>query len=173
MLVFITCIAIFMSKVVEVSIQSIKTVCMVKSERILAACLGFVECMIWGLVISSVISELSSSPFLLLAYGLGYSCGMYLGSRIEGKLALGTSSLQIMVGPDNIEKVEEYLQKHNNGYTVLNGRGAKSEMFVIIVVLPRKSVQETISALNKLCDKKLFITTSEISKHAGGYGVSK
>lgn len=169
----LTCIVVFMAKIVEISIQSIKTVCMVKSEKLLAAVLGFIECMIWGLVISSIITDLSSSGFLLVSYGLGYSCGMYLGSCIEGKLALGTSSIQMIMDDSHIEKVEAYLKEHNNGYFCNEGHGSKENMFHIIVILPRKSVRKTMKEIKELCEGKVFMVTSEVSKFTGGYGAAK
>lgn len=170
---FLTCMAICLAKVLEISIQSVKTVCMVKGEKLLASALGFIECLIWGLVISSVIANLSSNFLMLLSYCIGYSTGLFLGSNIENKLALGTSSIQIMVDKENIETVENYLKDHNNGYTVLNGHGSKEEMFVIIIVLPRKSVKNTMKEINEMCTEKVFIVSSEVSKYTGGYGTAK
>ena len=169
----LTCIVVFMAKIVEICIQSVKTVCMVKSEKLLAAVLGFIECMIWGLVISSIITDLSSSGFLLVSYGLGYSCGMYLGSCIEGKLALGTSSIQMIMDDAHIGTVENYLKEHNNGYFCGEGHGSKEKMYRVIVILPRKSVHKTMKEIRELCGGQIFMTTSEVNKFIGGYGAAK
>ena len=173
MSILLTCLLVFFAKIVEISIQSVKTVCMVKSQKLLAAVLGFIECMIWGLIISSIITDLSTSGFLLVSYGLGYSCGLYLGSCIEGKLALGTSSIQMIMDDTHIEKVEQYLKDHNNGYFCTEGHGSKEHMFQVVVILPRKSVQKTMKEIKELCDGKVFMVTSEVSKFTGGYGASK
>ena len=60
------CLIVCAAKIVEITIQSLKTCMMVKGQRIKAAGLGFVECMIWGLVISTIISTLGDNLFLLL-----------------------------------------------------------------------------------------------------------
>ena len=72
---------------------------------------------------------------LLFAYCLGYASGLYLGSIIESKIALGTSSIQIMVNNEYIDDVGNYLKEKNLGFTILEGHGSKSEMFVVIIVL--------------------------------------
>ena len=169
----LTCLAICCAKIIEISIQSVKTVCMVKGERKLAALLGFLECLVWGFVISSVISSLSSNVFLLLSYCVGYASGLLLGSIIESKLALGTSGVQIMVDDKHIELVEEYLKEHGHGFTILDGRGSKSTMHVVIMVLARKTVKNTMKEIKKLCNGNVFMVTSEISAFAGGYGIRK
>ena len=169
----IACLAVCLAKILEISIQSVKTVFMVKGERKFAAILGFIECLVWGFVISAVISSLSSNIYLLLSYCIGYSLGLFLGSVIESKLALGTSSVQIMVDKERVEKVEKYLKENNHGFTILNGRGSKEEMFVVIMVLPRKTVKEIMTEIRKLCDNNVFMVSSEVSKFVGGYGVRK
>lgn len=169
----LTCLAICMAKILEISIQSVKTVCIVKGEKFVAAALGFLECLIWGLVVSSIITKLSGSIFLLLSYCIGYAVGLMLGSTIESKLAIGTSSIQLIVDSDHINDVENYFKEHNNGFTVLKGHGSKEEMFVVIVVLPRKSVKATMKEIKILCDNKVFIVSSEVSKFTGGYGTAK
>lgn len=167
------CLLICGAKILEISIQSVKTVCMVKGQKVIAAVLGFIECLVWGLVVSSVITTLSENVMLLFAYCLGYASGLYLGSIIEGKIALGTSSIQIMVSNNYIDTVGDYLKEKNLGFTILEGHGSKSEMFVVIIVLPRKEVKAVMTEIRTLCDNKVFMVSSEVSKYTGGYGVRK
>ena len=110
---------------------------------------------------------------LLFAYCLGYATGLYLGSIIENKIALGTSSVQIMVNNEYIDDVSNYLKEKNYGFTLLEGHGSKSEMFVVIIVLPRKEVKGVMADIRELCDNKVFMVSSEVSKYTGGYGVRK
>ena len=169
----LVCFLICGAKILEISIQSVKTVCMVKGQKAVAAVLGFIECMVWGLVVSSVITSLSDNFMLLFAYCLGYATGLYLGSIIENKIALGTSSVQIMVNNEYIDDVSNYLKEKNYGFTLLEGHGSKSEMFVVIIVLPRKEVKGVMADIRELCDNKVFMVSSEVSKYTGGYGVRK
>ena len=173
MKIVITCLVICFAKILEISIQSVKTVCMVKGERKLAALLAFVECLVWGFVISSVISSLSSNVWLLLSYCVGYATGLFLGSILESKIALGTSSVQIMVDKNHIETVEKFLKENSHGFTILSGHGSKEEMFVVIMVLARKDVKGTIKKIKEICENHAFIVSSEVSKSVGGYGIKK
>ena len=167
------CFVICGAKILEISIQSVKTVCMVKGQKVVSAVLGFIECMVWGLVVSSVITSLSDNFMLLFAYCLGYALGLYLGSIIESKIALGTSSVQVMVSKEYVEAVENYLKEGNHGFTILDGHGSKEEMFVVIMVLPRKEVKAIMGEIRALCNNKVFMVSSEVSKYTGGYGVRK
>lgn len=169
----LVCLLVCCSKIIEISIQSLKTVMMVKGERLKAACLGFVECIIWGLVVSSVISTLGDKPFLLLFYCFGYAVGLFAGSTIENKIALGTSSIQLIANEEDTKKVKNYLKENNRGFTVFEGQGSKEKMNMILIVTPRKDVKKILSDIRGLCEGRFFEVTSEVSKFVGGYGIEK
>ncbi len=167
------CFIVCAAKVIEISIQSLKTCMMVKGQRLKAAGLGFVECTIWGLVISTIISTLGDNLFLLFFYCVGYATGLFLGSTIENKLALGTSNLEIIANAESTKKITDYLKLHNMGYTVFEGYGSKDKMNMIFIVLARKQAGRVLKELRRECDNKLFVSVSEVSKYAGGYGMVK
>jgi uncharacterized protein YebE (UPF0316 family) len=166
---FIVCIA----KIVEITIQSLKTCMMVKGQRFKAACLGFVECTIWGLVISTIIGTLGDNLFLLLFYCIGYATGLFLGSTLEGKIALGTSSLQLIANGENTAKIIEYLQENSRGYTVFEGYGSTDKMNMIMIVLPRRDATPMLKEIRRLCDNNVFVVVDDVNKYAGGYGMLK
>ena len=161
------------AKIVEITIQSLKTCMMVKGQRLKAAGLGFAECIIWGLVISTIIGTLGDNIFLLLFYCIGYATGLFLGSTIEGKIALGTSNLELIANDESTEKITEYLKANNRGYTVFDGYGSTDKMNMIFIVLPRKEMPKVLKEIRKACDNKVFVVASEVSKYAGGYGMVK
>ena len=169
----LVCLIICAAKIVEISIQSLKTCMMVKGQRLKAAGLGFIECAIWGLVISTIIGTLGDNLFLLLFYCIGYAAGLFLGSTIEGKIALGTSNLELIANDDNTKKIVEYLKKNGKGYTVLDGYGSTDKMNLIFIILPRREMPKRLKEIREICDNKVFVVASEVSKYAGGYGMVK
>ena len=169
----LVCLLVCAAKIVEITIQSLKTCMMVKGQRLKAAALGFVECTIWGLVISTIISTLGDNLLLLLFYCAGYATGLFLGSTLEGKIALGTSNLELIASDESTAKITAYLKENERGYTVFEGHGSKEKMNMIFVVLPRKETPKVLREIRKVCDNKVFVAVSEVSKYAGGYGMVK
>ena len=169
----VVCFIVCAAKIVEITIQSLKTCMMVKGQRLKAAGLGFVECTIWGLVISTIIGTLGDNIFLLLFYCVGYATGLFLGSTIESKIALGTSNLELIANDESTEKITEYLKENNKGYTVFNGHGSTDKMNMIFIVLPRRETPKVLREIRAICDNKVFVVASEVSKYAGGYGMVK
>ena len=169
----LVCLLVCAAKIIEITIQSLKTCMMVKGQRLKAAGLGFIECTIWGLVISTLIGSLGDNLLLLLFYCVGYATGLFLGSTLESKIALGTSNLELIANDDSTKKITDYLRENNRGYTVLDGHGSKEKMNMIFIILPRKEAPKTLREIRKVCDNKVFVAVSEVSKYAGGYGMVK
>jgi uncharacterized protein YebE (UPF0316 family) len=169
----LVCLLVCAAKIVEITIQSLKTCMMVKGQRLKAAGLGFIECTIWGLVISTLIGTLGDNLLLLVFYCIGYATGLFLGSTLESKIALGTSNLELIASDESTAKITAYLKENGRGYTVFEGQGSKEKMNMIFVVLPRKETPKVLKEIRKSCDNKVFVAVSEVSKYAGGYGMVK
>ena len=167
------CLIVCFAKIIEITIQSLKTCMMVKGQRLKAAGLGFLECTIWGLVISTIIGTLGDNLFLLAFYCCGYAAGLFLGSTLESKIALGTSSLQLIANEENSAKITAYLRENSRGYTIFGGQGSKDKMNMILIVLPRRDAARVLRELRKLCENNVCVVASEVSKYAGGYGMVK
>jgi len=169
----VVCLIVCAAKIIEITIQSLKTCMMVKGQRLKAAGLGFVECTIWGLVISTIIGTLGDNLFLLVFYCIGYATGLFLGSTLENKIALGTSSLELIANDENTEKITEYLKENSRGYTVFDGHGSKDKMNMIMIILPRRDTLAVVKRIREICNNNVFVVVDDISKYAGGYGMVK
>ncbi len=167
------CFIVCAAKIIEITIQSLKTCMMVKGQRLKAAALGFAECTIWGLVISTIISTLGDNLILLLFYCVGYATGLFLGSTLESKIALGTSNLQLIANDENTQKIIDYLKNNNRGYTIFDGYGSTDKMNMILIVLPRRDSLRTLKEIRTICKNNVFVVATEVSKYAGGYGMMK
>lgn len=61
----LVCMIVCASKATELTIQSLKTCMLVKGHKLRAAMLGFIECTVWDLVTSSVVTTLNGNIALL------------------------------------------------------------------------------------------------------------
>ena len=167
------CFIVCAAKIIEITIQALKTCMMVKGQRLKAAGLGLLECAIWGLVISTIIGTLGDNLFLLAFYCVGYATGLFLGSTLEGKIALGTSSLQLIANDDNTAKIISFLKENSKGYTVFEGQGSKTKMNMIFIVLSRRESSSTIKQIRRICENNVFVVVDDVNKYVGGYGMVK
>ena len=57
---------IFLARVVDVSLGTIRTIVIVQGKTVVAFRLGFVEVLIWITIVSTVVNRISQTPVLVL-----------------------------------------------------------------------------------------------------------
>ena len=168
----VTCLLICVVKIIEMSVQSIRVIMQVKGQRLASTLLAFLECLIWGLVTSAVITTLADNMYWLFAYCVGFAAGIYFGSVFEKKLALGETNLQLMVDEEDGNRIIEYLVNSGRGFTACEGFGYEGKKFIINTVIPRKAEKQIVKDIHSLTPH-VFVVSSGIGSYFGGYGVSK
>lgn len=162
-------ITIFLAKIVEVSISTIRLVYINKGERVKGAILGFIEIMIWLLVVSSVLNNITEDPFKILAYAAGFSLGNFIGITIESKIAVGLSSIQVVVNEDTGEILAEILRGGSYGVTIIDGKGRDdSKKSLLFIQLKRKKIPEAVKIIKQNAPGA-YITVNDIKSMVGGY----
>jgi uncharacterized protein YebE (UPF0316 family) len=95
LLILLQCLGIFFARVLDVSLGTFRIIMQGKGERSLAALIGFFEIIIWALVVSQIINNLSNIYFLL-SFALGFAAGNYIGVTIDEKIARGYALAHIV-----------------------------------------------------------------------------
>ena len=80
---------IFLLRVADVSLGTVRTIVVVHGRIRLSVLLGFVEVLVWITAVSQVILRLRESPVLVVAYAAGFATGNAVGILLERRLALG------------------------------------------------------------------------------------
>lgn len=158
---------IFLARVLDVSLGTIRTLMVVQGRKWQAALIGFFEVTIYVIILGKVVNDLSN-PLSLLSYSLGYACGNYVGITIENKIGLGNLGAQIILNDSDNKQLIEILRDENFGVTVLQGEGREGTREILSVVIKRKS----LDSLRKIVyeyDENAFITVNNINPISGGY----
>lgn len=158
---------IFISRVVDVTMSTMRTLMVMQGRKVQAAMIGFFEIIIYITALNKVVSGLDN-PLNLLAYALGFACGTYVGITLEGKIALGNLSAQVILhSNDNIELIES-LRDNGFGVTKLEGQGKEGKRDILSIAMNRKDLN-TLKALVYEFDEKAFITVNSINPVGGGF----
>ena len=78
---------IVVARIIDVSLGTVRTICVVRGYRLIAAVLGFAEVMVWIVAVSGVLREFTLLK--VLAYGVGFAAGNAVGIWMEQQVALG------------------------------------------------------------------------------------
>lgn len=131
---------IFLARISDVTIGTIRIVMVAKGQKKIAPVLGFFEVLIWLLAISKIIQNLDNW-MCYIAYGAGFATGNYIGMIIEEKLAVGIIQLQIITRVD-AHKLIEKLKAEGYGITHQEAHGAVEEVSIIYSIIKRNDLSK-------------------------------
>jgi uncharacterized protein YebE (UPF0316 family) len=162
-------LAIFLARIVDVSMGTFRTIMVIRGYRLLATAIGFVEVLIWIVAISSVITNLDAW-YLIIAYAGGYASGNYIGMLLESRVAIG-SELVRAISWRSDGHLAEALRNAGWDAVAVPGIGPGREAVeIVLVVEPRRRIGQLLAAIRET-DPDAVYTTSDIrSVHEGGRG---
>lgn len=166
----VSVLLIFLAKIVEVTLSTLRVVYVNKGEKVFASAIGFVEVMIWLKVASVVIVGINDEPYKMFAYALGFAAGSYVGIKIEEKIGLGYTRLEIITTLDEGNALAEQIRLLGKAVTLSEAHGKNGNNVVLTTFLKRKT-KEIVLEKCKEMEISGVITVSEIQKVYGGFGL--
>jgi uncharacterized protein YebE (UPF0316 family) len=166
MVLFLELAFIFFSRVIDVSMATMRMLLIVKGKRLQVAVIGFFEVIIYIVALGRVVNSLDK-PINLLVYALGFAAGNYVGIYLEEKLALGYIGVQIIPSENDFEIIDK-LREEGYGVTVVEGTGRAGLKHILTVYAPRKDLDKILSIAGQL-DPKAFTAIMDAKKTLGGY----
>jgi uncharacterized protein YebE (UPF0316 family) len=158
---------IFVARLVDVSMATMRTLMVVQGRRWPAAIIGFFEITIYVLALGKVVNNLSN-PFNLLSYSLGFATGNFVGITIENKIALGKLAVKIILKTEQNDDLIDGLRGEGFGVTVVSGEGREGTREILNIIIDRKRLQKLRDVLSEY-DDTAFITVNSINPISGGY----
>lgn len=152
--------------VVYVSINTLRTILVIKGQSLLASIISIVEIAVYLCGLTIVLDHLNS-PINIIAYCFGYGIGVYVGSLIEQYLALGYVNVQIIV--DSVaHDLPEFLRKKGFGVTSWTAEGRNGLRLVLQVLAKRSNEKELLKLINEMAPNA-FIISYEPKHFVGGF----
>jgi len=158
-------ILIFLARVCDVGIGTIRIIFVSKGIKYLATFLGFFEILVWLMAISQIMQNLTNVYYYLF-YAGGFSTGIFVGILIDEKLSIGTVSVRIITRTD-ASKLIEGLKNKKYGVTSVDAEGPKGKVKLIFTVVNRQNIQNVIKIVKKY-NPKAFYSIEDI-RHVSEY----
>ncbi len=152
-------ILIFLARICDVSIGTLRIVYIARGKRLIAPVLGFFEVLIWVVAISQIFKHLDN-VICYVAYAGGFAMGNYVGMLIEHKLAIGLQMVRVIF-KHSPETLIEQLQKSGYGFTIVDGHGSNGPVKILFSVIKRKNFKEIFGWLNKY-NPNAFFTVEDV-----------
>ena len=166
----LSALGIFLLRICDVSIGSVRIITLMRGRIWLASLMGFFESLIWVIAAAIVFANLDN-PVRIIAFAAGFAAGVAIGGHIERWLAMGTAFIRV-VTPIGAAPVAGVLRRNGYAVTVVNAEGRDGEVRINFLVLPRRKVKEALAIVAD-ASPDAFVTVediriAEIERHKAG-----
>ncbi|MCL2443162.1 MAG: DUF5698 domain-containing protein [Treponema sp.] len=158
---------IFILKTVEVAVATLRSILINKGYRREGTMLSFIEVLLWTFVASRVIMGMADAPIKGIMYSLGFSLGVYVGSRIESRIAMGRVMIQAIVSMEYSASIIDKLREKGYAVTTMEAQGRDSQKTVLMIFAKRKGKEEIIGEIHQL-DETAMVITNDVTYLRGG-----
>lgn len=145
---------IFLARICDVSIGTIRIIFVSKGKKYIAPVLGFFEVLIWITAISKIMQNLDNYVNYI-AYAAGFATGNFVGMLIEEKLAMGILMIRIFTNERGMELVKT-LNNSGFGATTVEAHGAKEKVHLVYSIVHRHELEKVLEVITDFIPKAFF-----------------
>lgn len=138
---------VFLARIFDVTIGTLRIIFVSKGLKHFAAVLGFFESLIWLIAVAQVMQNLNSWQ-TYIAFACGFGAGNYVGVVLEERIALGNLLIRIITMKEADELVD-VLWKAGYGVTSVDARGESGPVKLIFSITKRKNLHKIIAIIKK------------------------
>jgi uncharacterized protein YebE (UPF0316 family) len=166
-----TALAIFILRVVNYAIGTVRMIAITRNLKFLAAILAAIEALVFALVIAGVVSDLDNL-INLTAYCLGASVGSYVGMMIEAKLVRGYMIANVFANGDG-EMLATKLRDAGFGVTTTQSHGRDGIVTTIRSVLDKRDMKRFNALVTEIKPEAFLVAEEARGVQRGWLGVGK
>ena len=159
-------LAIFIINVAYVTCLTMRTILTLKGYRYVAAIVSFLEVLVYVIGLGMVMSSLDQIQNVL-AYAFGFSIGIIVGMKIEEKLALGYTVVNVTSSAYELD-LPRQLRDLGYGVTHNTAYGRDGKRLILQILTPRRFGAKLIETIKQI-DAKAFMVAYEPRTIHGGF----
>lgn len=152
-------ILIVLARIVDVSFGTLRIIYLSKGYKWLSSVLGFFEVFIWLLAITRIFANLENWVSYI-AYPLGFAVGIYVGMKLEERIAIGQELIRIITRKDASALIHALREK---GYSVtaIDAQGSTGEVGILYSIVNRKKIKEYVETIKEF-NPNAFYTIEDV-----------
>ena len=162
------CVKIFFVFFIDVSLATLVTVFTVKSKRLTATLLGFIDVIIWFLVVKEALNTDITSLWITFSYASGYAVGTFIGTTLANKLINSKISMQVILNHVSKSKIEK-IRKAGYAVSQVDCTGKNNtKRLMLFIEVDKKHLQNLKSIITSI-DKSAFMVINETKFVENGF----
>jgi uncharacterized protein YebE (UPF0316 family) len=159
-------ILIFVARILDVSIGTVRIIFLARGYKKIAPILGFFEVLIWLIAIGKVFQNVNTW-YSYVIYAAGFAAGNYIGMIIDEKLAIGYQSFRVIT-KRKANTLPGILKNMGLSVTTVNGKSNTGDISIIYTVVKKKKSNEVMKAITEY-HPHAFITIEDVRSHSEGF----
>jgi len=152
---------IFLARITDVSINTIRIIYVLGGRRWTATILGFFESFIWLVAIRQIFEHLDNW-LCYVAYPGGFATGIFVGMIIEERIAYGKVIVRIITRKE-VSILLDYLNNQQFRYTHVDAEGPDGHENLVFTVLERERLEDLLLKLKTILPTA-FYTVEKVNR---------
>ena len=157
---------ICLARIVDVSLGTIRTIYTLRGKKVVGTAIGVVECSVYLMAISSVVSQGLNDPYKVVGYVVGFSLGIYVGVTIEGWIASGWTMIRAVVR-EEADSLVARLRIEGHAVTRIRGEGRDGPAPILFIVCRRKRARDVLRRIRESAPDA-FVTVDSVGQAING-----
>ena len=149
-------ILIFLARVVDVSVGTLRTISIVQGRTKIAFFLAFIETSVWLLVLSAVLPQVMHTPILGVFYAFGFATGNVVGIMAEKRLAMGYTNFRVIT-TKFAREITSSLREKGFAVTTFEGEGKDGKVTEIYVASEIKNLPTLVKLVKEIEPDAFYI----------------
>lgn len=152
-------VLIFMARIVDVSMDTIRLIFIARGFKKSAPIIGFFQVLVWIITITRIMANLDNWT-CYIAYAAGFAAGNFTGMILEERLALGVEMIRVIT-QRKADKLIDALRENGFPVTTVNATGAYGDVAVMYIIVSRKHIEHVLDLIRQY-NPRAFYTVEDI-----------
>jgi uncharacterized protein YebE (UPF0316 family) len=157
---------IFLLRVTDMAIDSLRVLNMVKGHKGRAALAGFCEALVFIYALTQVLQPPMHWAHML-GYAAGFAGGTFVGTAVAGKFMSRFMLLRIL-SREHADPIAERLRDADYRVTSMQGQGRYGPVQILFSLMLRKNAQKALSIVQDI-DPDCFVVIENVDRAVGGF----
>jgi uncharacterized protein YebE (UPF0316 family) len=154
--IFLTGMIIFVARICDVSIGTVRTIVTVQGRTVIAFFLAIFEIVIWVTVASTVINQIKEKPILVVFYAFGFATGNVVGIIVERRLAFGFIILKVIT-KDAGSALADSLRQKGQPVTLFVGEGMAGPVTELYIACRRRDLKWILPEVREMDPEAFYV----------------
>lgn len=161
---------IFLGKIVEVSISTLRIMLINRGERVRGVIAAVFEYTLWLFVTGTVLADFQSDPLKIAVLIAAFAAGNFAGSLLEEKLAFGVCTISVYANSiEDARSIARVLRSEGHAVTLMDAEGiAEQKREIVTLTVRRKFTNDALGLINKT-NPNAMVTVANTSSVKGGF----